>query len=368
MSGASRVRGAARSIVLACLLIAVVHVGAVQPAGAQQPADARGPGNGSVRATTIPHGVGSSPPAACSSDALDARSEPGYEGSYSVVDQQGRPHSYQGPLTLVISADVFENEQGTFDNSACAGDPGFPQPLRDAFLASPPGGTSSLACSYDLTQSTYSRHDRDLINLVLVGTCSITDDGATYVAATVEAHHGQVFERYAVESSSFPGAQLSLAIRWSDAFSASTACLSASCGAQGPSGAEEGPTSAPGPGSDSGSLPPLPIVGGSENGVSGASVGPERPTSVGPPPAVGAGQPSELPPGTVNDALALADDEDAGGAEDQGGWLPRGWWHRPPVLLALLALGLGEAASYRKQKRAGRPVFPLLSRVRLLIS
>lgn len=347
-----------RLALLAGILGALSEVGVVRVAGAQQAA------NGNVSATAVPYGVTTSPLAGvCTSDSLDARSEPGYQGTYSITDRRGGRHSYSGPLFLTIGADVFENQQGTFQNAQCAGNAGFSQPIRGASASSPPEGTGSLACSYDPAQSTYRRYDRDLITVVLVGTCTITQGGVAYVAAAVETHQGRVFERNLMQPQP-PGsvAGTGLVIRWSEAYTFSTTCISASCDTPGPAGASTGLVP---PGSG-------PVVGGVGPAAKtpGGTSAPQAPAGASAPPsAAGAASPaggagtaegdSVLYP--TDDAGLEADTEGAGSGDASRGRR----WPRGLVALALLTLGVGEAASYRKQKRAGRPAFPLLTTLRV---
>ena len=298
-------------------------------------------------------GVAAVPP--CTADALDGASEPGYQGAYTVTDHQGERHTYSGPLAVSVGVDLYQNEQGTFDNPSCAGSAGFEQPLRSASLASPPGATGSVACGYDLSRSTFSRTG-DRITMRLAGTCALTQGGVTYWADTVEVRQGQIFERGPLGATQQAGAPapVGLSVRWTESYTVSTSCVSESCRAPGRGGT--GTASQP--------PPPPPAPAASSARALAPPVAPRDPVPPPPPPpAVPVGQ---IPADNYELGLSGGDQAAEVGHDvvpATGGGAGT-WWHHPLVILALAALAAAEITSYRKQRRAGLPVFPLLARLR----
>jgi hypothetical protein len=345
-----------RLTVVTVLLSASANLAAAPVAGAQDS------GNGTVSATAVPRGV-SSISAPCTADTMKARSEPGYQGTYSAFDRRGAQHSYAGPLSLTIEADVYQNQHGTFDNAQCAGNAGFSQPIKSASLISGSEGPDSLWCSYDPAKSTHSRHDQDLVSVVLAGTCTLIQGGVSYVVATLETHQGRVFERNVVQPQvAGTAVGMGRAIRWSDAYTHSTTCMSATCSAPGPHGRPVPGRGTPGP-----SAEVAPAT--SPPGQVPASVGSHQPSA--PQGTSLSGDPDPAAPLTDTgqdlhaEEVALDVDDGGAGSSSTGGGRQ---WPGGLTALALFTLGIGEVASYRKQKRAGRPVFPLLSRLRMLWS
>ncbi len=252
-------------------------------------------------------------PGPCLHFHVDARSDPGYRGTYVATDNKGGKHTYNGDLTTTLVVDTNETPYGTHQAADCSDGTGeYEQPIKSANLTSPAGGPQSVACNYTGTYNIRGARD---ITVKLNGTCNLNDQGTTYTLNTTETRRGQISD-----SSGTPPTQ----IKWTETYTASTTCTSPSCNNPGPTSPSSGrPVAAP-PKAPSRVTPPVAQTPGANEAPPPPPV--SAPELAAPPPPVG---------GTPEDQFSdrgLRASNDSEGVEVPG---------TPLILLVALGIAAG---------------------------
>lgn len=124
-----------------------------------------------------------------------------YSVDYTFADRSGVKHTYDGPVTVHLRWEVWENPAGTWENQqVCeAGatttppnkDAGYPHKFQATTLVGD-DGVNAVSCAYDLSRSTRQRNSggspvpNSGVHVVhMYGLCDVTVDGVTY---TIDVH------------------------------------------------------------------------------------------------------------------------------------------------------------------------------------
>jgi hypothetical protein len=208
-----------RSLAIFATGLAAVAGGWVvaQPAATQAPAVSRGTGDMAAdtpRDPTPAPGPGQ-PPRVCSYFHITGTSRT-YSGTYGVTDANGVQHTYDGPLTVTVAVDIYENPQGSFTDSACLVPGG--APIKSASLRGASGGKSVSCSGYS---GSYTRTGGFKILIDLKGSCQITDGGVTYTARTDERRVGTLTN----STPESDGQGRPIRIEWIENYVATTTCI-----------------------------------------------------------------------------------------------------------------------------------------------